>query len=72
MSRRGRRTRGCGPTRDATASTRPSIGTPTSIHLHVQAGEVRNEGASAGVTMAAAMVSALAGRPLRGDVAMTG
>ena len=42
------------------------------IHLHVQAAQVPKEGPSAWVTMAAALVSALTGRPLRGDVAMTG
>ena len=50
----------------------PAFHRDTDIHLHVQAGDVPKEGASAGVTMAAAMVSALTGRPLRGDVAMTG
>ena len=42
--------------------------------LHVQlprAGRSK-DGASAGVTVAAAIVSALTGRPVRGDVAMTG
>lgn len=38
----------------------------------VQAAGGPNEGASAGITMAAALVSALTGCPLRGDVAMTG
>ena len=50
----------------------PAFHRDTDIHLHLQAGEVLKEGASAGVTMAAAMVSALTGRPLRGDVAMAG
>ena len=40
------------------------------IHLHVDEGPA--DGASAGVAMAAALVSALAGRVVRGDVAMTG
>ncbi len=42
------------------------------VHLHVQAGDVPKEGASAGVTMAAALVSAFTDRPLRGGLAMTG
>ena len=50
----------------------PAFHRDTDLHLHVQAGGRPNEGASAGVTMAAALVSALTGRPLRGDIAMTG
>ena len=42
------------------------------IHVHVQSRAVRKDGASAGVAIVAAMVSALTGRPVRGDLAMTG
>ena len=42
------------------------------VHLHVPAGAVPKDGPSAGVTMAAALVSELTGRTVRVDIAMTG
>jgi ATP-dependent Lon protease len=50
----------------------PDFYKSSELHLHVPSGAIPKDGPSAGVTMAVALCSELSGRPVRGDVAMTG
>jgi ATP-dependent Lon protease len=50
----------------------PDFYKASEVHLHVPSGAIPKDGPSAGVTLTAALASELTGRPVRGDLAMTG
>ncbi|MFZ7126429.1 MAG: endopeptidase La [Desulfobacterales bacterium] len=55
-----------------TYSVDPSVLDNNDIHIHVPAGAIPKDGPSAGTAIATALISALSGRKINPDVAMTG
>jgi ATP-dependent Lon protease len=58
--------------RAATLGIEDSVFREHDLHIHLPAGAIPKDGPSAGITLTLAIASALSGRPVRRDVAMTG
>ena len=62
----------CARARAAALGLDPDFHRTRDLHLHIPSGATPKDGPSAGVAITTAIVSALTGVPVRGDVAMTG
>jgi ATP-dependent Lon protease len=58
--------------RAATLGIEDSVFRESDLHIHLPAGAIPKDGPSAGITLTLAIASAMSGRPVRRDVAMTG